>query len=198
MKLPRILLLSLIFLALMVPGSHGRAEPSEQMTPLLLAVQDAPVPFMGSDGRVHLVYELEMTNFSSAEILVEKVEVLGDGVSLQTLDTTAVAERLQPAGMRESVGTLARSTRALLFLNVVLAPGAKIPAELSHRVALKVSAAPAGQQEFDQTGGKTTVDRRRWRQSALHCAECVTSPRTPAAMQFAIHERPFRSMAACG
>ena len=68
------------------------------MTPLLLAVQDAPVPFMGSDGHVHLVYELEMTNFSSAEILVEKVEVLGDGVSLQTLDTAAVAERLQPAG----------------------------------------------------------------------------------------------------
>ena len=34
---------------------------------------------MGSDGRVHLVYELWMTNFSSADITVEKVEVLGDG-----------------------------------------------------------------------------------------------------------------------
>ena len=163
MKIPGIapaVPLSLVFFALMVPGSYGRAQVPEQMTPLLLAVQDAPVPFMGSDGRVHLVYELEMTNFSSAEILVEKVEVFGDGASLQTLDTTAVAERLQPAGMRESVGTLARSTRALLFLNVVLAPGAKVPAELSHRVALRVSAAPAGQQEFDQSGGKTTVDRR--------------------------------------
>jgi Peptidase family M23 len=157
---PLALPLSLALLPLVAPVSYGRAAVSERMTPLLLAVQDAPVPFMGSDGRLHLVYELELTNFSSAEILVEKVEVFGDGVSLQTLDTTAVAQRLQPAGMRESMGTLARSTRALLFLNVVLAPGAKIPAELSHRTALRVSAAPAGQQEFEQIGGKTTVNRR--------------------------------------
>src|ERR1700684_3931806 len=133
MKIDRIVFGVLFLFALLVgPFALGRADVSERMTPLLLAVQDAPIPFMGSDGRVHLVYELEMTNFSSAEILVEKVEVFGDGVSLQTLDTTAVAERLQPAGMRESVGTLARSTRALLFLNVALAPGAKVPAELSH------------------------------------------------------------------
>src|SRR5262245_40210524 len=51
----------------------------ESMTPLLLAVHDAPVPFTGSDGFVHLVYELWITNFSSADILMEKVEVLGDG-----------------------------------------------------------------------------------------------------------------------
>ena len=42
------------------------------MTPLLLAVQDAPVPFMGSDGQIHLVYELGMTNFSSGEIAVRR------------------------------------------------------------------------------------------------------------------------------
>ena len=105
------------------------------MTPLLLAVQDAPVPFMGSDGQIHLVYELGMTNFSSAEIAVEKVEVVGDGSVLQTLDTTAVAGRLQAGGVRESAGTLAKSTHALLFLNVALAPGSKVPSELSHRLA---------------------------------------------------------------
>ena len=76
--------------------------------------------FHGLRRCVHLVYELEMTYFSSADILVEKVEVLSDGVNLQTLDTTAVAERLQPAGTRESVGTLAKSTRALLLVNVGL------------------------------------------------------------------------------
>jgi len=137
-----------------------RAEASENMTPLLLAVQDAPVPFMGSDGRVHLVYELDMNNFSSAEIAVEKVEVISDGATLQTLDTAAVAGRLQPGGQRDSTGTLARSTRALLFFNVALAPGAKIPVELEHRVSLRVSAAPPGHQEFEESGGKTTVDRR--------------------------------------
>jgi len=97
------------------------------MTPLLLAVHDAPIPFMGSDGQTHLVYELRMTNFSSAEIVVEKVEVISEGATLQTLDAVAVAGRLQPAGQRDSAGTLAKGTQALLFLNVALAPGQKPP-----------------------------------------------------------------------
>jgi hypothetical protein len=152
--------LLITWLTLLAAGSVDRTQASEQMTPLLLTVQDAPVPFMGSDGRVHLVYELGMTNFSSAEIAVEKVEVVSDGATLQTLDTAAVAGRLQPNGQRDSTGTLARSTRALLFLNVALAPGANVPVELEHRISLRVSAAPPDRQEFEESGGKTTVDRR--------------------------------------
>jgi hypothetical protein len=149
-----------VVVTLVAPVSAGRAQGSVKLTPLLLSVQDAPVPFMGSDGRVHLVYELGMTNFSSGDITVEKVEVAGDGETLQTLDTASVAGRLQPAGLRESAGTLARSTQALLFLNVALAPGAKVPSELSHRVAVRVSAAPAGLQEFNESGGTTAVNKR--------------------------------------
>jgi Peptidase family M23 len=150
----------LMLLALATSSPVVRAQASENMTPLLLVVQDAPVPFMGSDGHVHLVYELGMTNFSSAEIGVEKVEVISGGTTLQTLDTAAVAGRLQPAGQRDSAATLPRSTQALLFLDVTLAPGAKVPVELSHRVSLRASAAPPGHQEFSETGGTTTVDRR--------------------------------------
>ena len=71
-----------------------------------------------------------------------------------------VAGRLQPAGLREPAGTLAKSTHALLFLNVAFAPGNKIPAELSHRVTLRVNAAPPGHQELSESGGATTVDKR--------------------------------------
>src|ERR1700721_3071729 len=149
----KIAIIASCVLVLWAPGLTGRAEVAEQMTPLLLAVQDAPVPFMGSDGKIHLVYELGMTNFSSAEIAVEKVELVGDGSVLQTLDSAAVAGRLQPAGLREPAGTLAKSTHALLFLNVALTPGSKVPAELSHRVTLRVSAAPPGHQELSESGG---------------------------------------------
>ncbi|MBA3916441.1 MAG: hypothetical protein H0X25_21875 [Acidobacteriales bacterium] len=75
-----------------------------------MAVYDAPVPFMGSDGRIHLVYELGMTNFFSGNIAVEKVEVLGDGVVLQTLDAAAGAFSLRacanPWNARESTHAL--------------------------------------------------------------------------------------------
>jgi Peptidase family M23 len=143
---------------------HVFAEPSdaaEDLTPLLLAVQDAPVPFVGSDGRVHLVYELWLTNFSSGDIAVEKIEVLGDGAVLQAFDSTAISRRLQPVGLREPAGALAKSTQGLLFLNVTLAKGAEIPRQVSHRVAIRASAAPPGHQEITETGGAIGVDRRK-------------------------------------
>jgi hypothetical protein len=151
----------LVFGALAVQTPNARADSSENMTPLLLAVHDAPVPFMGSDGHIHLVYELWMTNFSSADIAIQKVEVLGDGVPLQSLDATAIARQLQPIGLRESVGKLAKSTNALLFLHVTLASGAKIPSRLTHRITISASAAPAGHQDLSEDGGETTVDRQQ-------------------------------------
>ena len=139
----------------------GTAETVQNLTPLLLAVENAPVPFNGSDGRVHLVYELWITNFSSGDVTVEKVEVLGDGAALETLDTANIAGRLQAVGLRESSGTMAKSTQALLFLHVVLAKGAEIPKLLSHRVTAHVSAAPPGFQEITETSAKTKVDRQK-------------------------------------
>src|ERR1700756_4043673 len=106
-RIPALMLLALMFCA--APPGHG--DGPETMTPLLLDIQDAPLPFMGSDGRVHLVYELWVTNFSSADVVVEKVEVLDGATVLSTLDASAVAARLQPAGVRSSTGTLSKSTQ---------------------------------------------------------------------------------------
>jgi len=140
--------------------SASSAAASEELTPLLLSVPDAPMPFNGSDGLTHLVYELAMTNFSSGEMFPERVEVLGDGKVLQTLEATAIAGRLQPAGQRESAASLAKSTSARLFLHIVLEPGTAIPAQLMHRVTIRASAAPPGHQEFTETGGPASVDRQ--------------------------------------
>jgi hypothetical protein len=150
----------LVFVALAVCAWGGRVVGTENMTPLLLDVQDPPVPFRGSDGLVHLVYELWMTNFSSADVSVEKVEVLSGDDVLQSLDTAMIAGRLQAAGQRESAGKLAGSAQGLLFLHVALAAGAPIPTHLSHRVTVHASAAPPGRQEITETGGAVTVDRQ--------------------------------------
>jgi hypothetical protein len=152
---------SFVVLALVALGASARpAGGTENMTPLLLDVQDPPVPFRGSDGLVHLVYELWMTNFSSADVSMKKVEVLDGEVVLQSLDAAAIARRLQAAGQRESAGTLARSAQGLLFLHVVLAAGTEIPTHLFHRIAVHASAAPPGWQEITESGGEVTVDRR--------------------------------------
>ena len=137
-----------------------QSETTQESTPLLLAVHDAPIPFTGSDGRTHLVYELWMTNFTSGEAEIQKVEVLGDGVVLQTLDQAAIATRLQPAGQRDSTGTMAKGTQSLLFLHLILPSGAQIPQQLTHRVEAHYAAAPPTYQHVTETGGTVTVDRR--------------------------------------
>jgi len=150
----------LISSALLPCAALGQTAPAERMTPLLLAVNDAPVPFHASDGRTHLVYELAMTNFSSGNVAIQKLEILGDGAVLQTLDAAAVAQRLQPAGLRQSTPTLPKSTHALLFLNVAISPGAPIPHQLLHHIDIQASAAPPGQQNMSESGALTIVDQQ--------------------------------------
>jgi hypothetical protein len=73
------------------------AAETELPTPLLVSVPDPPAPFTGSDQRIHLVYELWITNFSSGDATLQTVEVLGDGAVLRKLDAAEIARRLQPS-----------------------------------------------------------------------------------------------------
>jgi hypothetical protein len=150
----------LFILALLVArsgsGSSGAVETPESqvLTPLIMSVQDAPVPFVGSDGNSHLVYEVWMTNFTSSESTVEQVQVLGDDSNvLQTLDAAKVAGRLQPAGQRTSTGTIAAGAQSLLFVHVILAGGVAVPKHLTHRVTASIR-----DREFVETGATTPVN----------------------------------------
>src|SRR5277367_4988904 len=84
---------SLAFVAVSIapPSAASSSADSERITPVMLVVQDAPVAFTGSDGRTHLAYELWLKNFSSGKVALEKVEILGDGSVLRTLDSTEIA-----------------------------------------------------------------------------------------------------------
>jgi len=136
------------------------ARAAENPTPLILSVHDAPVPFTGSDGNTHLVYELWLLNFSSGDIDLQHLDILGDGKVIATLDAAAIATRLQPAGLREPTGKLAKSTQALLFLHITLPHGAAIPQHLSHHIKTFIAAAPPAFQHLEQDGGDTTPDRQ--------------------------------------
>jgi Peptidase family M23 len=133
------------------------AQPvtSPALTPLILAIHDAPIPFAGSDGKTHLVYEVFATNFSSLTATIEQVEVLGDGKVLQTLNTDEVASRLQPAGLRTSRNTMPTGTQSVLFVHLILPKDGPIPAALSHRFTVNVH-----DQTIVESGGPVTVDRR--------------------------------------
>ncbi|MDX2166704.1 MAG: M23 family metallopeptidase [Deltaproteobacteria bacterium] len=157
----RVAALAALLLTITSPARAADAErPPEEITPLLLRVPEAPIPFNGSDGRTHLVYELWITNFSSADARVEQVEVRGGDTTLATLDGAAVAARLQPAGRRDSTDLLESGATGLLFVHVTLPAGAAVPAELTHVVQARIKAAPPPMQQMTLAGGAVQVNRR--------------------------------------
>ena len=54
------------------PPIHAGGGGGEQ-TPVLIRVVAPPEPVKGSDGELHLVYELELTNASPGTVTVESV-----------------------------------------------------------------------------------------------------------------------------
>jgi len=117
------------------------------------------MPFRGSDGRTHLVYELWITNFSSGDAIVRQVEVRDGDRQLATYDQATVSTRLQPAGRRDASDTLPGGGTSLLFVHLTLVAGTPAPARLSHVLRAHVAAAPPGLQDMTERGGDVAVDR---------------------------------------
>jgi hypothetical protein len=138
------------------------ADGPQDITPLLAEVPYAPIPFAGSDGRTHLVYELKAINFSNGETTIERLEVLDadTGNVIDTLGAEEVAGRLQPAGLRDAADTVAPSMAALIFLHVTFDNAEEVPDRLVHRLSVRAEAAPPDQQQITEEVGPTDVDRR--------------------------------------
>ena len=191
--LARFCVLGLAWLVLACGLGAQQEAVTEAITPVLLEVRDAPVAFAGSDGKTHLVYELRMTNFSSGNATIEQVEVIGNaGAVLKTMDKSEIAGRLQLAGQRTPTDVLPASAEASLFVHVVLADNAAVPAKLTHRVRVRVEAAPPGKQELTEVGGETAVDRQAVAMIGPPLRGAVTWRRTRAAMRAGIRGRRCR------
>ena len=135
---------------------------SQNFTPLVGEVLSAPIPFTGSDGQTYLAYELMLTNFTTGPVTIEQLEVINadTGAAIHVLDADEVANRLQPAGRRDTVASFDPAMTALVFLHVNVDESSDVPERLIHRVSLKAEAAPPDQQELVESVGEITVDLR--------------------------------------
>ena len=162
-KLDLVLGILCVFLGGCRSSATFAIEPpvTQTLTPLLLTLPNSPVPFRGSDGNTHLVYELWLTNFSGGEADIRQVNILGDGMPLATLKKRDIDNRLLPAGTRQpSRGTIAPSTQALLFVHIVLPQGSPVPQKLSHQVAAHFDAAPPGHRPITGYLANSPVDNQ--------------------------------------
>jgi hypothetical protein len=116
-----------------IQTTEEEKDAPQELTPIVGEVPHAPVPFAGSDGKTHLDYELETTNFSSGKTTIEKLEVLDadSGDVVATFDAKEVAGRLQPAGLRDACRRLAPSMMATVFLDLTFGEAGEVPDRLS-------------------------------------------------------------------
>ncbi len=144
-------------------GTVTAAPAPDALTPLIGSVPFAPIPFAGSDGKTHLVYELFVTNFTDGPLTVNDLAVLdaATGQPVGRLDGAALRQRLTPAGRRDGTGELLAGQSGTVFIHLVLDDGDAVPGRLLHRAELHSAAMPPGQDRVTETLGATAVDRRR-------------------------------------
>lgn len=123
-------------------ASAARAQagpgPVPQLTALVADVLAAPQPVPGSDGRLHLVYELRLANVTDGNAALKRIAIFGDDPAappLAVLGPEVIAQRLSFGGRRGSeAGVLGGFQFGVAFLHVALPAGAAAPKSLTHEI----------------------------------------------------------------
>lgn len=106
-------------------------------TPIDVQITQPPTAAVAL-GRVHLVYELHLTNFGATTIALEQLEVLQTDHVLATWTGIQLSQRVTVLGEpRESSGgppTLRAGARAIAYLWLSLQPGQVAPRAFVHRL----------------------------------------------------------------
>jgi hypothetical protein len=120
-------------------GAGGPEEHHAALTPVVQSVSSTPRWYPGADGRVHLQYELMLTNTVPLPIDVVEVGVHGDGEVIATLEGDALEAALAPLGSETGSGTeLAASSVAIVWMDLSFASPDQLPADVSHDLTLDV------------------------------------------------------------
>jgi len=126
------------------PGGLARAQ-THSAVPVDLEIPVAPAP-VKAEGKVHLVYELHITNFDSLsrDLTLTRVEVLGDSqgaAPLATLTGEDLAMQMSRPGAPKGLTDKRRiggGTRAVVFIWLTMDSAVAVPHTLRHRLAFAI------------------------------------------------------------
>jgi hypothetical protein len=102
----------------------------------------APAPVPGTDGRTHLVYEIELRNPTARRATLTRAAVLGGARGDRRLATYAGARLvglLGPSGQPLLPAPVVEPGQSItLYFDLARRPGRRVPAVLRHRLALSL------------------------------------------------------------
>jgi hypothetical protein len=109
------------------------------VTPLLASVIAPPIPVPATDGKVHLAYELLLTNVLNQELTLTTLDVRASDHTLLNLTGDRLAYWTRVLGNSEPTTKLGPAQAAAVWLDVALDQGATVPAELEHAVGVSMT-----------------------------------------------------------
>lgn len=89
-------------------------------------------------GRLNLVYELHISNFSNGPLLIKKIEILNleNSVSILAFNEEEIIKRLYMPGGKSKANTIDSGDIGVVYIEVVI-ENLRLPLELFHRVTFQ-------------------------------------------------------------
>lgn len=106
------------------------------MTPLVASVLAAPIPVPATDGKVHLVYELQLTNVLPHELTLTSATVLDRDVSLLNLAGEQLAHWTKIVGNPTPTTKIGPGQSAVVWFDVSIDKDAAVPTQLTHSISV--------------------------------------------------------------
>jgi hypothetical protein len=137
----------LLLLSVIAILSANATSRPDQFTPLVVsALTKNTRPFHGTDGRVHLVYELVLTNTSPTPATLKKIEVL-DGSNpskaLASYDGRGLLLCLRTTGrLTAEIPTIEFNSTRLFLIDLSLDPAIALPEQLMHHIEVLGAPSP--------------------------------------------------------
>jgi hypothetical protein len=118
---------------------EAKANNSAQSTALLVTAVSDPLRVTGSDGKVHLEYDLLITNAFTAPAVLKTLDVTTqDGQTLLQLEGESLMAVTQPMLGRTPTGDVPVSGAVAVVLDVIVPPD-QVPVRLTHRLTYEVA-----------------------------------------------------------
>lgn len=115
-----------------------RAHAGEALAPVEARVPFAPAVFPGTDGALHLAYELHVTNFygDTGPLKPKGLQVYaGDSKTpLLVLDREQLSKQVRPTPAENAEASVAPGKRLIVFVWITLPANAAVPHRLHHRI----------------------------------------------------------------
>ncbi len=158
-----LLAISLVLLLNVINPSFVLAQKLSAV-PVDLEIPVAPTP-VKANGKVHLFYELHITNFRAKHLELTRVEVLGDAANALPFasykDEELTSRIARPGGPPDlsDKRIIGGGMRAVVFLQITIDEEVNVPFALRHRLFFKPDEPSANGEERVVDGARVVVHR---------------------------------------